>query len=389
MLIETTAHELRMALDEVKPAINRRSTIPVLGTVLLEAGAVTATDLDLEIRVKFAASRFEGTCAVPFRQLFELVSSLPADKAVRLKDAGDYGVLLFFEGGRYRLPSYPACDFPVWNADDAMTEVAAPDGLRAALEACRDFVSTEETRYYLNGVCFSKNRDGNSVLVATDGHRLIAHDYDHDIDTNLILPAMALPALLRLPEPEAVLSSGKHMEFLIPGGGRVRTKLIDADYPNWLRVVPETPPDTKRLTFAPLEMMAVLNRIQKLVGSRGVCVDLCANADGDLVVVTANGVDTEECAERLSSGTAKGWEGPSEHRSYKARYLWQICRLHRHAERISIIAADAGAPARIVPEDTKALSILMPMRGGGALGRKALMTFAGSANDADAAERAA
>lgn len=390
MLIETTAGELKLALDAVKPAIYRRNTIPILGNVLFRDGAATATNLDLEITVKFSVNRFDGSCTVPHRQLSELVKSLPFDLPIRLQDGGDHGLLVFFKGGRYKLPTLPPADFPIWPDSDSAMDVATPDGLLVALAACEPFISTEETRYYLNGVCFSRGADGEGLLVATDGHRLIAYEYAHDIEADLILPRMALPALFAQGQPEAILAGEKHMQFLIPGGGRVRSKLIDGDYPDWRRVVPEASPDTMRLTFNPLEMGTVLNRIEKLIGRKnGSGVTISANAAGDVLVVTAAGMDMEECAERLETGSATGWPGASERRCFNSRYLREICRLHCQADQISIIAADGSSPARIVPEKTRALSVLMPMRADSALTLPALMAFANPANDTVAAGKVA
>lgn len=391
MLIETTAGDLRLALNLVKPAIHRRNTIPILSCVFLKDGAARATDLDMEISMKFAASHFEGEVAVPGLQLFDLVSSLPFDMKIRLQrlQGDEHGVHIYFSGGRYRLPTLPTEDFPDFPKDDETKRMKAPDGLLAAIDAVRGAISTEETRYYLNGFCFSKSPQGKSVLVATDGHRLVAHDYDHDCDESRIVPRMALPALTLLPQPQSVFQSNRQMRFFYPGG-HLFTKLIDGDFPDWHRVVPYFNDDVKSLRFSPLEMMRVLNRINKIAGSsRGRAVDISASSAGDMVVVASKGSDSEECAERLESGSAVNWSGPSEVRSFNTRYLTEICRLHRQADTISIVAADDRSPARIVPDNGKTLAILMPMRNGCGLVGKALLAFADGANDTAQAERAA
>lgn len=391
MLIETTSGDLRSALDAVKPAIQRRCTLPILCSVLLQDGAVRATDLDMEITVKFAAKRFEGATAIPFRQLHELVRSLPLDTDLRIQSNGEkYGVSVFFKGGRYKLPTLPAEDFPGWTGSGELTAMASPEGFRQALDACTDFVSTEETRYYLNGVCFSKDPDGKSVLVATDGHRLIAYDYAHDCTGNLILPRACIPALLGMVEPEQVFFNDTYMEFLFPGGNILRSKLIGGTFPDWTRVVPAYGADTRSYSFAPLELMKVLNRMRNLSGQRGPAVSISANANGDLLVVTMKGMDGEECAERITSGTAENWNGAQQTYGFNAAYLADQCRLHRHAERISIVAPDAGSPAKIGPVQSKALTVLMPMRDSsdGLVG-PALLAFSRGANDPSAAEVAA
>ncbi|MCK7611984.1 DNA polymerase III subunit beta [Roseibium sediminicola] len=391
MLIETTAGDLRLALDTVQAAVPRRSTIPILCAVLLQDGAVRGTCLDMEISVRFAAKRFDGAAVIPFRQLHELVKSLPADLDLRIQSKGDdYGVHLFFRGGRYKLPSFPATDFPTWTGNGDLAEMAKPDGFRAALDACTGFISTEETRYHLNGVCFSKDPDGKSVLVATDGHRLIAYDFAHECEINLILPRATVLALLGMVEPEEVLFSDSNMEFRFPGGSYLRTKLIDGTFPDWTRVVPAYPEDTRRISFAPLEMKKALDRMRRLTGQRNRGLSISASANGDLLVVTMNGMDGEECAERIESGSAEHWQGAQAFYGFNSSYLSELCQLHRQAERISIVAPDAGSPAKVGPDETKATTVLMPMRvDEGTLVRTALLTFAGGANDQDAKEAAA
>ncbi|QFT69326.1 DNA polymerase III subunit beta [Labrenzia sp. THAF35] len=395
MLIETTAGELKTALDALKPVIYRRNCIPVLGAVLLKDGAVTGTNLDLEIRIKFAAKRFEGSAAIPFFQLLDLVGGLPQKTKLRLQDTdrSGYGVFVTFAGGRYYLPSYPAEDFPEWTVrDDDLQEMASPDGLLEALKTCQPFISTEETRYYLNGVCFSRDQEGNGVIVATTGHHLIAYQYAHDCQDNPILPRLALPALLGLAQPERVMRGEKQMVFHLPGGNWLKSKLIDGTYPAWTRVVPDLPADAAELKISPREFLGVLGRM-KLASRNGSwrAVDICANASGDLVVVTCKGSDGEECAERLDKGTAENWSRMANSIwSASSTYLMEICRLNRKADELVIRGTESNAPVYLSHEGSKALIVLMPVRNGNEFTRKSLLTLARSGdNDADAAAQVA
>ncbi|MEO1110495.1 MAG: DNA polymerase III subunit beta [Pseudomonadota bacterium] len=393
MLIETTAGDLRLALNLVKPVIHPRNTLPILSAVLLKDGAVWATDLDLEIKLKFAAKTFKGAAAIPFRQLFGLLSGLPHDMDIRIQSVGQAteGVYVFFRGGRYKLTSLPVEDFPEWVSLSDLKPMNTTKGFRTAVQAVEVAVSTEETRYYLNGVCFSKNQAGEGVLVATDGHRMVAHHYDHGQDGNLILPRLALPALALLPEPSAISANGSRMTFQYPGG-EFRSKLIEGTFPDWHRVVPSPDEDTPSLSFAPMEMMSVLNRVGKISGRlfHSRCVDLSAPANGEMVVVAARGMDQEECSERLDSGSARNWAGPKDHRAFNVSYLKELCALHRHSERVAIVATSSKDPAIITSEDKRLLCILMPMRSGNEdLMSASIRAFTQPDNDSSEAVRAA
>lgn len=397
MLIETTAGELRLALDKVRPAIQRRNTIPVLGSVLLENGSVTGTDLDMEIRIKFATKTCKGAAAIPFFQLHGLVSRLAFDKDIRIQTTSgkETGVFVTFEGGRYSLPTHPVSDFPRLSMPTGMRALVSPEGLRSALEKCKPFVSTEETRYYLNGVCFSRDNDGTPCLIATDGHRLIAHQYLHDCNDNQILPRHMLAALLTLPEPKKVFVSKLHMEFVLPGGSYLRTKLIDGKFPDWTRVVPTIPEGSPRLKFNPLEMISVLSRLEigRLGGGKkhaSAGIDFCANASGDLVVATSRGLDFEECTERLESASTSDWDKMKNSIwSCNSAYLKELCRLNKHADECVVTAEDQGSPTRFEGENTKIVMVIMPMRGGHEFTRQSLLTLARTANGGAAKEAAA
>ncbi|WP_395175792.1 DNA polymerase III subunit beta [Roseibium alexandrii] len=390
MLIETTAGELRLALDKVKPAIRfGRSSIPILGCVLLADGGVTATDLDHEIMVKFAAMRFDGRVAIPFRPLSRLVRALPADTDIRLQDterakgrkSTDYGVYVTFTGGRYWLPSMPAEDFPEITPAGTWIKCKAPENFLQALDACQPFISTEETRYYLNGVCFTKHPDGRDVVVATDGHRMIAHDLAHGIKGDLILPRFVITSLLGLPTPTQIYRTDTRLELHMPGA-RLRTKLIDATYPDWPRVIPEIPDEAPEIRFNPRKMRAVLNRMEIGLSKYGECVDVCADPTGQTVVITAKTQDAEECSERLDGATAVNWSKMSHGlASFNSRYLKEICRTHIQSDEIILTAAGSGSPSRIGPQTGKMLTVLMPMRGGNGLGTQALMALSPASND--------
>ncbi|EAV44930.1 DNA polymerase III subunit beta [Stappia aggregata IAM 12614] len=398
MLIETTAGELKTALMSVKPAIQRRSTLPILSAVLIEDGAVIATDLDMEIRVKFAVKKCEGSAVIPFNQLYDLVRLLPADRSVRLQDT-EYkngGVFVTFQGGRYFLPSYSVVDYPRFSMPEDVREIASPQGLLVALEACQSFMSTEETRYYLNGVCFGRDKDDTGVLVATDGHRLIAHDYAHDCDGSPILPRAMIVALLRLCEPEKVLLHEQKMEFVLPGGGYLRCKLIDGTFPDWQRVVPTIPPGSPRLFFEPLEMVSILNRLELGRGCRkragaSFCVDIATNAAGDLAIVSSEGMGGEECAERIESGRAIDWTKLSGGIwSGNSGYIKELCRLNFSADQVELTAEGSGTPTVMRHEESKALMVIMPMRGGKASTSTSLLALSrGGDNDADAVAQVA
>ncbi|CAN0589722.1 unnamed protein product, partial [Laminaria digitata] len=169
--------------SHVQNVVERRNTIPILSNVLLQASngelKLTATDLDIEaVDSADATVTREGAVTAPAGTLFDVVRKLPAGSEVELEVQPE-GQRLAITAGRshFELPTLPASDFQTMSSDDTPTKfsLGAKEFARL-IDKTRFAISTEETRYYLNGVYLhgAKTEDGTAVLrtVATDGHRL-------------------------------------------------------------------------------------------------------------------------------------------------------------------------------------------------------------------------
>ncbi|MGH6951482.1 MAG: DNA polymerase III subunit beta, partial [Vitreimonas sp.] len=183
LTIERSA--LLKALNHVQSVVERRNTIPILSNVLLSAQGdslrLTATDLDIEIS-EGAPAEVErgGQTTAPANYLYDFVRKLPDGSAVKLDVSGD-DPRLFISAGKSRLhlPILPAGDFPSMPTDGFETRFEIePTELGRLVDKTRFAISTEETRYYLNGIFFHTVEQGGARLraVATDGHRLALAD---------------------------------------------------------------------------------------------------------------------------------------------------------------------------------------------------------------------
>jgi len=173
---------LLKALGHVQSVVERRNTIPILSNVLLSADGervgLSATDLDMEI-VDESAARIEGAGQItaPAHTLYEIVRKLPEGADVSLTFNGDDPRLTVQAGrSRFNLPVLPAGDFPIMSNDglSGAIEVDTADLIRL-IDKTRFAISTEETRYYLNGLYLHVVVENGATLlraVATDGHRL-------------------------------------------------------------------------------------------------------------------------------------------------------------------------------------------------------------------------
>jgi len=180
LTIERSA--LLKALGHVQSVVERRNTIPILSNVLLSAGrdrlAFAATDLDMEMVDEAEATvNVEGQITAPAHTLYEIVRKLPEGAEVSLLYSGDDPRLVVSAGrSRFNLPVLPAGDFPVMSTDSAGASYVMPkEDLARLIDKTRFAVSTEETRYYLNGLYLHTVAEAGVPLlraVATDGHRL-------------------------------------------------------------------------------------------------------------------------------------------------------------------------------------------------------------------------
>src|ERR1700757_986102 len=197
---------LLKSLGHVQNVVERRNTIPILSNVLLEAGSnslgLTATDMDLTIIERVPVSvGSNGAATVPAHTLYDIVRKLPEGAQVEIDGGGEGGQATVRAGrSKFSLPTLPREDFPATAGGDLPHRFVVPaKDLRGLIDRSRFAISTEETRYYLNGIYLhvgeaktaedqpaegtggeGKGAEGKAVevkggglrAVATDGHRL-------------------------------------------------------------------------------------------------------------------------------------------------------------------------------------------------------------------------
>ena len=364
--------ELLKALSHVTSVVERRTTIPILSNVLLRATGGTlrfnATDLEREVAEEIAADvSQDGVVTVPAHLLHDIVRKLPDGAQVALaREPERERVSLTSGRSRFALQTLPAQDFPDLAAGEMTHQFAMPaHELRRLIDRTRFAISTEETRYYLNGIYLhvAKSADGVEMLraVATDGHRLAQAELAIPPGASgmpgVIIPRKTVHELHRLLEDGAkevtVGISATKVRFEI-GPITLTSKLIDGQFPDYARVIPQN--NDKELRVSNAEFMSAVDRVSTIASERGRAVKLNL-ADSKLVLSVNNpegGSATEEiavtyAAEPLEIG-------------FNARYLLDIAA-QLDSEQAIFMLADPGAPTMVQDsEDDGALYVLMPMR---------------------------
>ena len=254
LTIERSA--LLRALSHVQSVVERRNTIPILANVLLSAGrdrlSFSATDLDMEmVDEAEAVVQVEGQITAPAHTLYEIARKLPEGAEVSLVYSGDDPRLTVQAGrSKFNLPVLPAGDFPVMSTEAGGSRYSlAKEDLIRLIDKTRFAVSTEETRYYLNGLYLhTVAEDGVPLLrtVATDGHRLALAETPAPEGAagspGVIVPRKTIDQVRRLLDDgsgavEVIVSPQKiRFEF---GQAALTSKVIDGAFPDYLRVIPK------------------------------------------------------------------------------------------------------------------------------------------------------
>jgi len=367
--IERTA--LLKALGHVHRIVERRNTIPILSNVLLDArdGQLTlkSTDLDLEATESAPADVAQaGATTVPAHVIYDIVRKLPEGAQVGLETSGEAAQLLVRSGrARFFLQCLPASDFPDLTAGEFPHRFTLPAiELKRLIDNSQFAISTEETRYYLNGIYFHTVEAGGATMlraVATDGHRLARVETPAPQGAagmpGVIAPRKAVTEVLKLLED---LSQDVAIE-ISPAKARFRfgevvltTKLIDGTFPEYNRVIPTH--NDKRVTVEKEAFAKAVDRVSTISSERGRAIKLSI-ADSKMTL-SVNNPDSGSASEEIEVD----YDSTPIEIGFNARYLLDIAD-QLGGDTALIKLSDPGSPTIIQDrEGSPALYVLMPLR---------------------------
>lgn len=371
MRISIERATLLKALGQAQSVVERRNTIPILANVLIEAEGSTvsfrATDLDIEV-VDKAPAQVEraGATTVSAVMLHDIVRKLPEGALVQLASDTASGRLTVQAGrSTFSLATLPREDFPVMASSEYTANFSAPAPvLRRLFDKSKFAISTEETRYYLNGVYMhvAKGEDGPTLrCVATDGHRLARIDAPLPDGAQgmpgVIVPRKTVGELRKLLDDDdasiAVSVSETKVRFATPAI-MLTSKVIDGTFPDYSRVIPTG--NTRRLEVDAAEFAKAVDRVATVSSERSRAVKL--QLDEDRLILSVNAPDAGAAEEELA--VAYGDERLEI--GFNAKYLLEIASQVDRENAVFLFNSSGDPTLMREGNDTSAVYVVMPMR---------------------------
>ncbi len=362
---------LLKSLNHVHRVVERRNTIPILSNVLLAANGASlemkATDLDLEVTEATPAKVEQGgATTVPAHLLYDIVRKLPDGAEVMLRTDEDGSAMSVISGrSSFRLQCLPQSDFPELSAGSFPHIFRLEStALKNLIDKTQFAISTEETRYYLNGIYLHTLETGGKLKlrsVATDGHRLARAEIEAPAGSEgmpgIIIPRKTVSELQKLvDDPDVAVTtelSDTKIRFTI-GSVVLTSKLIDGTFPDYQRVIPTG--NDKQLVIDRQSFSAAVDRVSTISSERGRAVKMSI-ADGQ-VTLAVNNPDSGSAVEEL----AADYSADPIEIGFNARYLLDVAAQLSGGD-AKFMLADAGSPTLIQDtSDETTLYVLMPMR---------------------------
>ncbi|TCR69722.1 DNA polymerase III subunit beta [Bosea sp. BK604] len=370
MKITVQRDTLAPALAALSRVVERRNTIPILSNILLRAEGdrltLRATDLDIQAETSLACEVAEPGCTtLPAHTLSDIVRKLPASASITLDGADDKGLTLRSGRSRFTVQTLPESDFPDITIGEFTHRFSLPaKDLAATLDQVDFAISTEETRYYLNGIHMHAHESGGEAklrAVATDGHRLSRMEMPLPEGAAgmpaIIIPRKTVAELARMTKDqdgEITLELSQTKIRATLGAATLTSKLIDGTFPDYQRVIPSGNDKIAMLDAAAFK--AAIDRVATISSERGRAVKLALGEAGLTLSVT--NPDAGAATEELEPD----YDGPPIEIGFNARYLLDIVGVLA-GDTVQMKLAEPGAPAIFQRrEGDSLLVVLMPMR---------------------------
>jgi DNA polymerase-3 subunit beta len=362
MKFSVAKEKLLEGLQQVQNVVSTRTTLPILSNVLLQAHGdeihLTTTDLDVGVRGSCEADvEKEGATTLPARRLFNIVRELPSSE-IQIDVNGKNAASIRSGQSFFKILGLPEEEFPpLPKFEDAKVVTIRQKDLRDGLRKTSYAISTDETRYVLNGVLFSF-KDNKLTLVATDGRRLamveIELEFPRSHEADFIVPTKAVTELQRLlsDDGEIKVSMGSGQIAFDLNKTLLVSKLIEGNYPNYRQVIPSEAKE--RIKLERETFLNSLRRVSLLASDKSHSVKLSFGKNN--IDITATTPEVGEAKESI----AVAYKGRDFSIAFNPEFLMAPLRALTEDE-VFLDLIDEMSPG-VLKIQTPFLYVLMPMR---------------------------
>src|SRR5216684_117470 len=362
MKFSATKEKLLEGLQHVQNVVSTRTTLPILSNVLLQASGnevhLTTTDLDVGVRGSFEAEvDKEGATTLPARRLFNIIRELPSSE-IRIEVDGKNAASIRSGQSFFKILGLPEEEFPpLPKFENATVVTIRQKDLRDGLRKTAYAISTDETRYVLNGVLFSF-KENKLTLVATDGRRLAMLDIELEFprshEADIIVPTKAVTELQRLlaedGEVKVSVASGQIAFDL--NKTLLVSKLIEGNYPNYRQVIPSEAKE--RVTLERETFLNSLRRVSLLASDKSNSIKLTFSKNN--LDITANTPEVGEAKESLPVN----FKGKDFTIAFNPNFMMDPLR-NLEADEVYLDFIDELSPG-VIKYKKPFLYVIMPMR---------------------------
>jgi DNA polymerase-3 subunit beta len=354
MEFSVSKSELLNELSTTQGVVERKTTIPILSNLLVEAKGsrltITATDLELSIRTSCEAKiKKEGAGTIPAKKLLELVRLLPEGE-IKVKLLENHWVEIVSDRKKYKLVGMARENFPALPAMPH-TLVKIPAAILESLIAKTKFaISMEESRYTLNGGLLILKPD-TLAMVATDGHRLALAEMDHKLtglngEVKVLIPKKAMDEVAKLAsiaEADAQMEFAKDESHLFFQAGHrlLISRILTGQFPNYEAVLPRE--NNKTVVIERAELNDAVRRVSQLADQRSHAVKLSVSEEG--IEISASSPEYGEAKEVIE----KEYKGETIAIGFNSTYM------------LDFLAAAADGPISIELKDEQSAGQMRPV----------------------------
>lgn len=372
MDITVTKADLHQALSVAQSIVEKKATMPILANVLLSAGEgkikVSATDLEVTAVISCKADiRSAGSTTVSARVFSDIVRELPEGE-ITIKLTDGERLEISANKSRLKMIGVSAEEYP--SLPGVSTDVKGKVPAAQLLEMINKTiyaVSSDETRFNLNGVCFDipdgKAGKGKGLnLIATDGHRLsmISRPLPNiGLSSKVIVPRKGLLELKKLLEVSGDSALGIEFGdgFLVAetSDTKLSMRLVDGEFPDYTQVLPKG--KGVKATISTEELSQALRRVALMVTDKGKCVKM--DFSSGRIRISSQSPELGEASEEITCQYA----GEPLSIGFNAKYLIDFCASLGEAQNLVIELHGELGPGKLSPEnDDGYVAIVMPMR---------------------------